>query len=194
MSQTAGGERAPSWGCSSSEHTALLCSDGWVSEQHQPAYHSALPQAFFFHLYGMILRECPCVEQVQCHLASLLDLSHQHSIQREVGQDIVVLCLRTSSRPSCPIQHHCGIVWLSLHGTFHQLSAIPDPGRQPLWENRPQRTGRGPVMSLVGCLTRVLWCTGHCTGCGPGLHQALGGGMGPVGSPGPYQVSAFSCF
>nr|XP_034373093.1 maestro heat-like repeat family member 5 isoform X2 [Arvicanthis niloticus] len=31
----------------------------------------------------MILRECPCVEQVQCHLASLLDLSHQHSIQRE---------------------------------------------------------------------------------------------------------------
>ncbi|XP_076767614.1 maestro heat-like repeat family member 5 isoform X2 [Arvicanthis niloticus] len=43
----------------------------------------ATDKAFFFHLYGMILRECPCVEQVQCHLASLLDLSHQHSIQRE---------------------------------------------------------------------------------------------------------------
>ncbi|XP_031201885.1 maestro heat-like repeat family member 5 isoform X2 [Mastomys coucha] len=40
-------------------------------------------QAFFFYLYGMILRECPSVEQVQCHLASLLDLSHQHSRQRE---------------------------------------------------------------------------------------------------------------
>ncbi|XP_028629132.1 maestro heat-like repeat family member 5 [Grammomys surdaster] len=43
----------------------------------------ATDKAFFFHLYGMILRECPCVEQVQCHLASLLELSHQHSIQRE---------------------------------------------------------------------------------------------------------------
>ena len=60
-----------------------------------------MPQAFFFHLYGMILRECPSVEQVQCHLASLLDLSHQHARQREVGQDIV-LRLRTSARPSCP--------------------------------------------------------------------------------------------
>lgn len=37
----------------------------------------------------MILRECPCVEQVQCHLASLLDLSHQHATHREVSQDIV---------------------------------------------------------------------------------------------------------
>ncbi|XP_052016456.1 maestro heat-like repeat family member 5 [Apodemus sylvaticus] len=43
----------------------------------------ATDKAFFFHLYGMILRECPSVEQVQCHLASLLDLSHQHSRQRE---------------------------------------------------------------------------------------------------------------
>ncbi|GAB1299443.1 Maestro heat-like repeat family member 4 [Apodemus speciosus] len=40
-------------------------------------------QGVFFHLYGMILRECPSVEQVQCHLASLLDLSHQHARQRE---------------------------------------------------------------------------------------------------------------
>ncbi|XP_011244026.1 uncharacterized protein LOC69439 isoform X3 [Mus musculus] len=43
----------------------------------------ATDKAFFFHLYGMILRECPSVEKVQCHLASLLDLSHQHSRQRE---------------------------------------------------------------------------------------------------------------
>ncbi|XP_021039716.1 maestro heat-like repeat family member 5 isoform X1 [Mus caroli] len=43
----------------------------------------ATDKAFFFHLYGIILRECPSVEKVQCHLASLLDLSHQHSRQRE---------------------------------------------------------------------------------------------------------------
>ncbi|XP_021071819.1 maestro heat-like repeat family member 5 [Mus pahari] len=43
----------------------------------------ATDKAFLFHLYGLILRECPSVEQVQCHLASLLDLSHQHSRQRE---------------------------------------------------------------------------------------------------------------
>ncbi|XP_063120729.1 maestro heat-like repeat family member 5 isoform X11 [Rattus norvegicus] len=43
----------------------------------------ATDKAFFFHLYGMILRECPSVEQVQSHLASLLDLSHQHARQRE---------------------------------------------------------------------------------------------------------------
>ncbi|MEJ1271646.1 maestro heat-like repeat family member 4 [Cricetulus griseus] len=40
-------------------------------------------QAFLFHLYGLFLRECPNVEQVQWHLASLLELSHQHSSQRE---------------------------------------------------------------------------------------------------------------
>ncbi|XP_040592412.1 maestro heat-like repeat family member 5 isoform X3 [Mesocricetus auratus] len=43
----------------------------------------ATDKAFLFHLYGLFLRECPSVEQVQCHLASLLELSHQHSSQRE---------------------------------------------------------------------------------------------------------------
>ncbi|XP_057648199.1 maestro heat-like repeat family member 5 [Chionomys nivalis] len=40
-------------------------------------------KALLFHLYGLILRECPSMEQVQCHLASLLELSHQHSSYRE---------------------------------------------------------------------------------------------------------------
>ncbi|XP_051016484.1 maestro heat-like repeat family member 5 [Acomys russatus] len=40
-------------------------------------------KAFLFYLYGLILRECLSVEQVQCHLASLLELSHEHSSQRE---------------------------------------------------------------------------------------------------------------
>ncbi|XP_041911652.1 maestro heat-like repeat family member 5 [Arvicola amphibius] len=40
-------------------------------------------KALVFHLYGLILRECPSVEHVQCHLASLLELSHQHSSYRE---------------------------------------------------------------------------------------------------------------
>ncbi|XP_036063470.1 maestro heat-like repeat family member 5 [Onychomys torridus] len=43
----------------------------------------AADKAVLFHLYGLILRECPSEEQVQCHLASLLELSHQHSSQRE---------------------------------------------------------------------------------------------------------------
>ncbi|CAO2602058.1 Maestro heat-like repeat family member 5 [Lemmus lemmus] len=43
----------------------------------------AADKALLFHLYGLILRECPSVEQVQCHLASLLELSHQHSSYRE---------------------------------------------------------------------------------------------------------------
>ncbi|CAH7108886.1 Mroh4 [Phodopus roborovskii] len=43
----------------------------------------ATDKAFLFHLYGLFLRECPSVEQVQCHLASLLELSHQFSSQRE---------------------------------------------------------------------------------------------------------------
>ncbi|ERE86182.1 HEAT repeat-containing protein 8 [Cricetulus griseus] len=43
----------------------------------------ATDKAFLFHLYGLFLRECPNVEQVQWHLASLLELSHQHSSQRE---------------------------------------------------------------------------------------------------------------
>lgn len=34
LSHTEGGERVPSWGWSSSGHTVLLSSDGWVSEQH----------------------------------------------------------------------------------------------------------------------------------------------------------------
>lgn len=53
-----------------------------------------------FHLYGLILRECSSMEQVQCHLASLLELSHQHSSYREVGQSPQVIVL-----PSCPIHH-----------------------------------------------------------------------------------------
>ncbi|KAK7797135.1 hypothetical protein U0070_024094 [Myodes glareolus] len=40
-------------------------------------------QALLFHLYGLILCECSSMEQVQCHLASLLELSHQHSSYRE---------------------------------------------------------------------------------------------------------------
>ncbi|XP_042120762.1 maestro heat-like repeat family member 5 isoform X3 [Peromyscus maniculatus bairdii] len=43
----------------------------------------AADKAILFHLYGLILRECTSEEQVQCHLASLLELSHQHSSQRE---------------------------------------------------------------------------------------------------------------
>ncbi|XP_021515354.1 maestro heat-like repeat family member 5 [Meriones unguiculatus] len=43
----------------------------------------AADKAFLFYLYGLILRECLSIEQVQCHLASLLELSHQHSSQRE---------------------------------------------------------------------------------------------------------------
>lgn len=54
-----------------------------------------LLEALLFHLYGLILRECPSMEQVQCHLASLLELSHQHSSYREVGQSpqVIALCL-----------------------------------------------------------------------------------------------------
>lgn len=43
-------------------------------------------QTFPFHFYGLILRECASVDLVKRHLASLLELCHQSSSQREVGQ------------------------------------------------------------------------------------------------------------
>ncbi|XP_053064209.1 maestro heat-like repeat family member 5 isoform X7 [Acinonyx jubatus] len=42
-----------------------------------------LEKTFLFHFYGLILRECACVDLVRRHLASLLELSHQSSGQRE---------------------------------------------------------------------------------------------------------------
>ncbi|XP_047697647.1 maestro heat-like repeat family member 5 isoform X2 [Prionailurus viverrinus] len=42
-----------------------------------------LEKTFLFHFYGLILRECSCVDLVRRHLASLLELSHQSSGQRE---------------------------------------------------------------------------------------------------------------
>lgn len=92
-------------------------------------------------------------------------------------------------------QHHCGIMVLQYCLTaldtspaFHQ----PRPWEAALVEEQAQESWTR-TCAIHLCLTRVLWYTGHCTGCGPGLHQALGGGVGPVGAPGPYQVSAISC-
>ncbi|XP_040350511.1 maestro heat-like repeat family member 5 isoform X2 [Herpailurus yagouaroundi] len=42
-----------------------------------------LEKTFLFHFYGLILRECACVDLVRRHPASLLELSHQSSGQRE---------------------------------------------------------------------------------------------------------------
>ncbi|XP_045309425.1 maestro heat-like repeat family member 5 isoform X5 [Leopardus geoffroyi] len=42
-----------------------------------------LEKTFLFRFYGLILRECACVDLVRRHLASLLELSHQSSGQRE---------------------------------------------------------------------------------------------------------------
>ncbi|XP_070078072.1 maestro heat-like repeat family member 5 isoform X16 [Equus caballus] len=42
-----------------------------------------LEKTFPFHFYGLILRECASVDLVKRHLASLLELCHQSSSQRE---------------------------------------------------------------------------------------------------------------
>lgn len=68
---------------------------------------------------------------------------------------------------------------------FHQ----PSTWEVTLAEGQPPESR--PV--TCGLPHRTLWYTGHCAGCGPGLHQALAGGMGPAGAPGPHQVPAFSC-
>lgn len=152
MSHTVGGERAPSWEWSSSGHTALPCSDGCVSEQYEPALHPTLPQAFFFHLYGMILRECPSVEQVQCHLASLLDLSHQHSRQREVGSGYC-LCLYSSPPPLMPHSTslwYYGIVVFSHHkGHFTSLPPAQTLGGSPGGRTAPRELDKDLCRSFT---------------------------------------------
>jgi hypothetical protein len=45
-----------------------------------------LSQGVLFCLYGLILCECVSSEQVERHLACLLELSHQPSSQREVSR------------------------------------------------------------------------------------------------------------
>ena len=101
---------------------------GFLSSISKQTLHPVLLQALLFHLYGLILRECPSVEQVQCHLASLLELSHQHSSYREVGQcpRVIALCL-----PRAPFT-----ITRVLHGShcmahFASLPAVQPPGRQP---------------------------------------------------------------
>ncbi|KAM7317160.1 hypothetical protein ACRRTK_023462 [Alexandromys fortis] len=81
-------------------------------------------QALLFHLYGLILRECPSTEQVQCHLASLLELSHQHSSYRE-GIALAVGLASTE---------HLQEVWALLEHlgrTKFLRSAVVSPDSQP---------------------------------------------------------------
>ena len=81
------------------------------------------PQTFLFHFYGLILRECTCVDMVRRHLASLLELSHQSSGQREVGGS------PRHPRPSAPPPARTSLLdgrWTP-HPSHHDLVGLPRP-------------------------------------------------------------------
>ncbi|XP_039088881.1 maestro heat-like repeat family member 5 isoform X3 [Hyaena hyaena] len=92
-----------------------------------------LEKTFLFHLYGLILRECNCVDLVRRHLASLLELSHQSSSQREGIAMAVGIASSTHMQEAWAMLEHVGRTRFLRTVFMSPDSQQPDPDTRWTW-------------------------------------------------------------